>query len=49
MLRKLIAGVTLLTAICHAQTRGSYLGFDKNDYPGDELLAALHKDRKSVV
>jgi hypothetical protein len=43
MLRKLIAGVTLLTAICHAQTRGSYLGFDKNDYPGDELLAALHK------
>ena len=30
-------------AISHAQTARNYVGFDKNDYPGDELLPALHK------
>ena len=42
MLRKLLTGLILLPAVCHAQTR-AYVGFDKNDYPGDELLPALHK------
>ena len=28
---------------CFAQNSGHYLGFDKNGYPGDDLLPALHK------
>ena len=31
-------------AVAQDQTRKSYLGFDKNDYPGDAALPALRKD-----
>jgi hypothetical protein len=34
--------VSLLCASLHAQAR-FYLGFDRNDYPGDANLAALHQ------
>jgi glycoside hydrolase-like protein len=27
----------------HAKAQSAYLGFDRNDYPGDESLPALHK------
>ncbi len=30
-------------AVSRAQAHRVYIGFDKNDYPGDELLAALHQ------
>jgi Domain of unknown function (DUF1906) len=43
MLRNFLAGLVLLPAICAAQAHGPYLGFDKNLYPGDDLLPALHK------
>jgi hypothetical protein len=43
MLRIFLAGLVLLPAVCHAQTARHYIGFDKNDYPGDALLPALHK------
>jgi hypothetical protein len=43
MLRSLLIGFLLLQAVCGAQTHGPYLGFDKNDYPGDDLLPGLHK------
>jgi hypothetical protein len=43
MLRTLLTGFLLLTVICHAQTASDYVGFDKNDYPGDVLLPALHE------
>ena len=44
MLRRVIAGFVLFTAcFCWAQAGRYYLGFDKNDYPGDKLLPALHK------
>lgn len=43
MLRRFLAVLILLPAFCFAQTRGPYLGFDKNLYPGDDLLPALHK------
>jgi hypothetical protein len=43
MSRTILTGLLLLSAICHAQSRGPYLGFDKNDYPGDELLPSLRK------
>jgi hypothetical protein len=43
MLRNLLAGLVLLPAICAAQAHGPYLGFDKNLYPGDDLLPVLHK------
>jgi len=33
----------LLPALGYAQARGPYLGFDKNLYPGDDLLSSLHK------
>jgi hypothetical protein len=33
----------LFAASCCAQTSRAYLGFDRNDYPGDANLAALHK------
>ncbi len=42
MLRIFLAGV-MLPVLCGAQSRGPYLGFDKNLYPGDELLPELHK------
>jgi Domain of unknown function (DUF1906) len=29
--------------LCGQQTTTAYLGFDRNDYPGDENLAALHQ------
>jgi len=35
--------ILLCTASCIAQSGRSYLGFDKNDYPGDSQLAVLHK------
>lgn len=38
----LILSILLLTGTGLAQNR-SYLGFDKNDYPGDDLLPALHR------
>jgi hypothetical protein len=42
MSRKLtLAAVVFLTLAMHAQQ--NYLGFDKNLYPGDDLLPALHK------
>jgi hypothetical protein len=52
MNRRLCTGGLLLmlvasTCICKAQTGASapaaYLGFDRNDYPGDAALAGLHK------
>jgi Domain of unknown function (DUF1906) len=36
-----LAAIIFLFASCHAQS--SYLGFDRNDYPGDTNLAALHQ------
>lgn len=33
-----------VAAPCLAQSGRAYLGFDKNDYPGDAQLAALHKN-----
>jgi len=42
-MRTLFIGLMFLAAICHAQSRGPYLGFDKDDYPGDAPLPALHK------
>jgi hypothetical protein len=43
MMRTLITIVVLFPTLCNAQAGRHYLGFDKNDYPGDELLLALHK------
>jgi len=43
MMRRLLTVLVLFTALCSAQAGRHYLGFDKNDYPGDELLPALHK------
>jgi len=43
MISKLLTAFVLLPALCRAQSRPHYLGFDKNDYPGDDLLPALHK------
>jgi hypothetical protein len=42
-MRKILMALTLFSAICHAQTGRHYLGFDKNEYPGDTLLPGLHK------
>lgn len=46
-----VACIVILGATAHAagqypiavNTSRSYLGFDKNDYPGDDLLPALHR------
>lgn len=43
MMRRLLAILLLLPALCRAQANPHYLGFDKNEYPGDALLPALHK------
>jgi hypothetical protein len=43
MLRLFLIGLVLFTSICPAQIRRHYAGFDKNDYPGDELLPGLRK------
>ncbi|HTA85733.1 MAG TPA: glycoside hydrolase domain-containing protein [Silvibacterium sp.] len=43
MLRTILTGLVLLATICAAQNRGPYLGFDKNNYPGDDLLPTLHR------
>ncbi len=43
MMRGLLTVLVLFPALCGAQAGRHYLGFDKNDYPGDELLPALHK------
>lgn len=43
MPRKFLSVLVFFGAICHAQNRAHYLGFDKNDYPGDDLLPVLHK------
>ncbi len=44
ILPKSFAGFVLVSALfCFAQNSGHYLGFDKNGYPGDDLLPALHK------
>jgi hypothetical protein len=37
-----LAVLTLFSARAQAQT-GSYLGFDRNTYPGDANLKALHQ------
>src|SRR5271170_4978238 len=42
-MRRIFTIFMLLPALCHAQAGRHNLGFDKNDYPGDELLPALHK------
>jgi hypothetical protein len=42
-MRTLLIGLLLLPALCHAQNGRHYLGFDKNRYPGDDLLPTLHK------
>lgn len=42
VLRIFLAGV-MLPALCFGQSHGPYLGFDKNLYPGDELLPELHR------
>jgi Domain of unknown function (DUF1906) len=43
MKHRLLLLLMLFPAITYAQARRNYLGFDKNEYPGDELLPALHK------
>ena len=47
---RIVPACMLLLAICcgfsglsAAQTNEYHLGFDRNDYPGDDLLPALHK------
>ncbi len=32
-----------LTQVAIAQSQNSYLGFDRNDYPGDANLGVLHQ------
>lgn len=39
---RLILGCVLMTAAAAAAQR-SYVGFDKNGFPGDDLLASLHR------
>jgi hypothetical protein len=43
MSRTILTGLVVLATICAAQNRGPYLGFDKNNYPGDDLLPTLHR------
>jgi hypothetical protein len=43
MMRRFLTIFLFLPALCLAQSSRRYLGFDKNDYPGDELLPGLHK------
>ena len=43
MMKTLLILLTLLPVICLAQAGRNYIGFDKNEYPGDELLPALHQ------
>ncbi len=43
MIRRLLIFAICIPVLCCAQTGGHYLGFDKNGYPGDDLLPALHK------
>jgi len=38
-----LAAVLLLPVAIPAAAQKSYVGFDKNGYPGDDLLAALHQ------
>ena len=41
---KSIAGFLLLFSLtAYSQTKPSYLGFDRNNYPGDQNLKALHE------
>jgi Domain of unknown function (DUF1906) len=41
-LLRLVTGLLLFAEMGLAQT-GSYIGFDRNDYPGDDLLPSLHR------
>jgi hypothetical protein len=43
MMRTLLIWLMLLPVACPGQTRGPYLGFDKNNYPGDDILTGLHR------
>jgi hypothetical protein len=43
MLQRLVTALLLFCSTCSAQKSGPYIGFDKNGYPGDDLLPALHK------
>ncbi len=43
MRRFLLAALVFLAAVPGISQR-AYLGFDKNDYPGDDLLPALHRN-----
>jgi len=42
-IRIFLTAFLLLPSLCLAQTQRHYLGYDKNTYPGDDLLPSLHK------
>ena len=43
-MRRFLLAALLLLAALPAFSQRAYLGFDKNDYLGDDLLPALHRD-----
>jgi hypothetical protein len=43
MVSFLIAATLFLAVFLQGQAQTSYLGFDRNDYPGDKNLSALHR------
>jgi hypothetical protein len=39
----IVLALALLDISCFAASKQTYLGFDRNNYPGDAALPALHK------
>jgi hypothetical protein len=40
---QIVLALALFDISCFAASRQTYLGFDRNNYPGDAALPALHK------